>query len=417
MTEPLTPSGQDAAAEERQTGRRVLAVTRASEIEVRPVLWLWALRLALGTLALLGGREGIGKSIVSYTLAAMLTRGRLSGIYFGQPKSVIVAATEDSWSHTIVPRLLAAGADLDRVYRVDVTTSEGLDGTLSLPHDLAALEQVCTEVDAGLVLLDPLMSRLDASLDTHKDAEVRRALEPLTVLADRTRCCVLGLIHVNKSKSDDALTTLMGSRAFAAVARCVLFVMTDPDNEQARLLGQAKNNLGRTDLPTLSFRIVPCKVAETAEGAVWTGQLEWTGESDRSLRDVMQESAATAADRSATGEATTWLEDYLADATGPADWAEIRRKGQTAGHSKESLRRAKTKLGVVSVTSGFPRRAFWSLPASRRPVDESCGESSSNALTASTASTGPSVDALGAVDAVFGAPEKLASTGGDRDRF
>ena len=50
--------------------------------------WLWAERLALETLALLGGREGIGKSIVSYTLAAALTRRR-PGIYAGTPRAVI----------------------------------------------------------------------------------------------------------------------------------------------------------------------------------------------------------------------------------------------------------------------------------------------------------------------------------------
>jgi len=59
---------------------------------------------------------------------------------------------------------------------------------------------------------------------------------------------VVGLIHVNKSVSTDALNTIMASRAFAAVARWVLFVMIDPDDESTRLLGLPKNNLGRTDL-------------------------------------------------------------------------------------------------------------------------------------------------------------------------
>ena len=66
------------------------------------------------------------------------------------------------------------------------------------------------------------------ALDTHKDAEVRQALEPIVKLADRSSLCVLGLIHVNKSTTSDPLSALMGSRAFAAVARSVLFVMVDP---------------------------------------------------------------------------------------------------------------------------------------------------------------------------------------------
>ena len=117
------------------------------------------------------------------------------GVYAGEPRAVIVAATEDSWEHTIVPRLMAAGADLDRIFRVDVTVSDGFDSALVLPADLNQLEKNVIEVGAALVLLDPLVSRLSAGLDTHKDAEVRRALEPLVALADRASATVLGLIH------------------------------------------------------------------------------------------------------------------------------------------------------------------------------------------------------------------------------
>ena len=105
----------------------------------RPVKWLWDGRVALGTLALVGGREGIGKSILAYTLAADITRGRLPGaFFFGTPKAVIVAATEDSWAHTIVPRLIAADADLTLVYRVDIQSADGIiDTAVSLPRDLS----------------------------------------------------------------------------------------------------------------------------------------------------------------------------------------------------------------------------------------------------------------------------------------
>src|SRR3954464_6558261 len=106
-------------ADDEGGGDRRLRLTRASEIPIRPVHWLWADRIALGTLALLGGREGIGKSTMAYQLAADLTRGRLPGVHFLQPRAVIVAATEDSWGHTIVPRLMAADAHLALVYRVD----------------------------------------------------------------------------------------------------------------------------------------------------------------------------------------------------------------------------------------------------------------------------------------------------------
>jgi len=393
-----------------RTGHRTVTVTAASSITIRPVRWLWENRVALGSLALLGGREGIGKSTVGYTLAADVTRGRMVGSYDGIPKSVIVAATEDSWGHTIVPRLMAAGADLDRVYRVDVTTPEGVDTGLVLPSDLIDLEDAIREVDAALILLDPLLSRLDASLDTHKDAEVRLALEPLTALADRSGSAVLGLIHVNKSTSADPLTLLMGSRAFAAVARAVLFVMTDPEDEAIRLLGQPKNNLGRTDLVTLSFRIDSEKVADTPEGEVWTGKLHWTGERVQSIRDALEAAGETPDSRSATAEATDWLEDYLTNLGGTDDSASIKEAGRKAGHSLSTLKRARQRIKATTTSSGFPRRTFWTLQGTADQWDHdsqsSPGETEPTELTGPTGLTEDPVGSVGSVGPVGSVPAR-----------
>ena len=341
--------------------RRTLHLTPATEISVRPIRWMWQDRIGLGTFALLGGREGVGKTIAAYTIAAMVTRGMLPGAYFGIPRAVIIAATEDSWEHTIVPRLMAAGADLAQIFRVDVVTSQGIDSSLSLPRDLPDLERVVRDVGAALIILDPLLSRLDTQLDTHKDAEVRIALEPLVTLANATDACVLGLIHVNKSASSDVLTLLMGSRAFAAVARSVLFVMVDPENEQGRLLGQPKNNLGRADLPTLAFRIEGALVATTSEGEVWTVKLEWLGETDRSIREVVEAAAEVVGDRTATAEAADWLQDFLKSRDGVCDSALIHQEGRRAGHSKNAINRARQRLHVTSEARGFPRKAYWHL--------------------------------------------------------
>lgn len=394
----LDEPAQDVAALRRVT------LTPASSIQVRPVRWLWDKRIPQGAMTLLGGREGIGKSSIGYTLAADVTRGRLPGEHQDTPKAVIVAATEDSWAHTIVPRLMAADADLDRVYRVDVTTYDGAETSISLPRDLHEIEDAVRQVDAALILLDPLMSRLGAQLDTHKDAEVRLALEPLTALADRTGAAVLGLIHVNKSTSTDPLTMLMGSRAFAAVARAVLFVLLDPDDETTRLLGQPKNNLGRTDLPSLTFRIESAHVADTDEGPVWTGRVKWIGEREQTIREAIEAAGETAEARSATSEAAGWLEDHLVSHGGTDDSASIKREGAKAGHSVDALKRARHRIKAACTSEGFPRKTWWTLPGtaaqSAQPSGSTSGESAPTALTAPT---GP-VSAVGAVGAVGARP-------------
>lgn len=347
-----------------RTGKRSITLTPASTVKLRAVRWLWDGRLPLGSLCLLGGREGIGKSTAAYTLAADITRGRLDGDHKGTPRAVIVCATEDSWGHTIAPRLLAAGADLDRVYRVDVSTGDGTSGSLSLPNDVTALERQMRDVGAALLLLDPLMSRLDAALDTHKDSQVRQALEPLSALADRTGATVLGLIHVNKSRTSDPLSSLMGSRAFAAVARSVLYVIADQEDVGLRLLGLAKNNLGRSDLPTLRFRIESAHVADTDEGPIWTGKLEWAGEDPRSLSDVLEDAHDTSDNRGATNDAGQWLLGYLADNGGTAPLADIKRDGlKDGGHNYDALKRARRRVKVTYTnTNTVPRTTFWSLP-------------------------------------------------------
>lgn len=357
--EPLSSDGLPPSP----LGVRRVTLTPASAISPRPVKWLWTGRIALGTLALLGGREGIGKSLVTYQLVADLTRGLLPGLHFGTPSAVLVCATEDSWEHTIVPRLMAAGAALDRVYRIDVTTYEGTTGTLTLPVDLLGLEAAVAEVGAVAIILDPLLSRLSTQLDTHKDAEVRQALEPMVALADRTGVAILGLIHVNKTTTTDPLTMLMASRAFAAVARAVLFVAVDPADEggHRRYLGQPKNNLGTLDLPMLAFTITSSLVVTTVEGEVWTGQVAWQGEDPRSIADVLRIAGEESRDRTAIEEAAGWLADFLAIHR-VASSEDIKKAGGGYGHSERTLKRARERLGAGLNNHGFPRRTWWSKP-------------------------------------------------------
>ena len=349
---------EDADLEEQEPRRHVV-LTSADSIKPRPVFWLWKNRLALGTLGLLAGREGVGKSTLGYWIAARITQGDLYGCFAGTPKAVLVCATEDSWEHTIVPRLMAAGADLTRVYRVDVVTAMNITVGMSLPRDLEGVERAANEVDAALMLLDPLVSRL-GDLDTHKDAEVRQALEPLVAIADRVNMAILGIIHHNKSGSADPLQVIMASKAFTAVARSVHTVVPDPDDDTdtRRLFGTPKNNLGRGDLPTLTFTIASHAI-DTDEGTAWTGRLEWGEELAASISDAMRRASDSSEDRSATSEATDWLSDYVAMNGGQVLSADAKKDGAKAGHSVDSIKRARQRVRLKVTSSGFPRVTYW----------------------------------------------------------
>ncbi|WP_202919257.1 AAA family ATPase [Saccharothrix deserti] len=124
---------------------------------MRAVRWTWQDRVPAGSLSLVPGREGIGKSQFACWLAAQVTNGTLPGALHGEPRPVIYTATEDSWAHTVAPRL--AAADLDAVYRAEVDV-DGIITGLTLPRDCEALGEEITARGVGLLILDPLLSAI-----------------------------------------------------------------------------------------------------------------------------------------------------------------------------------------------------------------------------------------------------------------
>ncbi|WP_199565088.1 AAA family ATPase [Spongiactinospora rosea] len=342
---------------------RRLKLTPASAVRLRPVRWLWADRIPAGALTLIPGREGIGKSLILAWLTARLTRGELPGLHQGTPRPVIYAATEDSWEHTIGPRLHAAGADLEKVFRVDVERPGGFD-QLTLPRDCDELAEVITEIGVSLLAADPLLSLISSQIDSFKDQQLRTALEPLVRLADTTGCSVVGLAHFNKSANTDALNLITGSRAFSAVARAVLAIARDPQADDGScVLSQAKNNLGRLDLPSLRYVVSTAEVA-TEEGPAYVGKLDFTGESDRSVDDILAEGSGDPSERAERDEAALWLTGYLTGQPNQEATAlEVFQEGSAAGFSRDQLKRAKAKARVASRKSDFGGGWVWALHA------------------------------------------------------
>jgi hypothetical protein len=344
---------------------RRLVLTRASEIKPKSVLWGWEDRAPAAHLTLIPGREGIGKSLLLIWITANLTRGTLPGCYFGQPRSVFYCATEDSWQHTIVPRLMAAGADLERVYRIDVETVEASTGAstvieLTMPRDCDLVSAEVKRLEVAMIALDPLMSVIDQRVDTHNDRDLRTALEPIGRLASETDCMIVGLAHFNKSGNDDPLNLVTGSRAFTAFTRSIIAMARDPDSEDGQgIISQVKSNLGRLDLSNLTYVIEAFTVYAEDGEACKTARLVFTGESEKSVRDILAD-VTTAADRSERAECAAWLRDVLDG--GPRRTKEIEGEATAAGFSNRTLTRARKQLGVKAgqqATGDQGRNEWW----------------------------------------------------------
>lgn len=365
------------AEPEPPRGRHV-RVTRASDIRMRATRWLWqdedAHWVPQGGLVLLGGREGVGKSTIAYGLAALVTRGDLSGAHYGAAKSIVIAATEDAWEQTVVPRLVACGADLARVFRVDVVSPEGFAGALSLPQDIASLKMIIEDQDVAMVLLDPLMTVISGRLDTHKDAEVRQALEPLSRLAHDTLTAVVGLIHVNKSTGADLLTRLMASRAFSAVARAVLFAARDDDGpaetgtaqadvppREVFMLGQPKNNLAARVAHTLRYHIEGAMVGHDPDldQPIFGSRIVWEGRRDERIDDVLsKQEARRAVPETPRDRAIAWLEKYLSGGK-EVERGAVLAAAERDGHAEATIKRAFRMINGKARQIG--RKAHWSL--------------------------------------------------------
>lgn len=355
---------------------RQLLLTPASKIRIRPVRWLWDTtpegapptshgRIPLNSLAIAAGGPGLGKSQYAVWMTAAITRGLLPGELYGKPRGVIYAATEDSWAYTIAPRLIAAGADMDRVYRVDVQDDEDLHARLTLPKDISLMGKAAEAYSVGLLVADPLLSLIDASINDYRAAEVRAALEPLVAAADRHCFTVLGLAHFTKQGAADPLSRVAGSGAFGQLIRCLIAFAKEEGTDGADdtfVMSLEKNNLGRLGLPSFSYAIAPVTV-DTPEGPSYVSRFVLGPETQTSVREVMR-TENLPDDRDAMSDAMAWLQGYLTDLGGSEQAREIKKAARKEGISDSAIDRAKRKLNVRSKQSGFGREkgARWFLP-------------------------------------------------------
>ncbi|OBI72713.1 AAA family ATPase [Mycobacterium asiaticum] len=327
-------------------------------------------RIAAGTIAIGAGTEGLGKSSFAVYLSAQVSTGKLPGAWVGVPRRVLYVAVEDSWKHTVVPRLIAAGADLTRIGRFDVITETDETMHLLLPFDNTLLEQTIVEHNVALVVLDPLMSLISDRIDTHRERDVRQALDPLVAIADRTGAVLYGVAHFNKGDGTDVSARITGSGAFKNVPRAVFGFARDPETGDC-VITQSKNSLGRADLPSLRYRMESAEV-DTPTGTAVTGRFVPLGLSDRSVADILAASGRGGDDRGEDGlnPAQRFIIGYLREhandnADGEVYSRDVIDAGNKVGYSEKDLIKArsriKDKIPTRRSRAGEENGWFWRL--------------------------------------------------------
>jgi len=324
----------------------------ASSVTPEEVTWLWSGRLPKGKLTIFDGDPDMGKSVVTVDIAARVSTGRdFPDGAKCEAGNVIIVNVEDGAADTIVPRLTAAGADLDRIYILS-SIPDGKGGTrlLNLPDDVPLLERLIKKREAVLLIIDPVLTMLSG--DANKDQDARKALMPVGHMAERTDCAVAAVRHLNKSIGLKAIQRGGGNMGLIGVARAGSFFANHPEDEALRVMAPHKSNLAEKP-PALSYRIVTAAFHTTA-------RIEWMGTVEHDADALAAGGATTPHEKTVMADAVEFLRDELSD--GPMWAKQVFRDAKDAGIAEITLRRAKTTLRVKSEKIGVEGWQ-WELPS------------------------------------------------------
>jgi putative DNA primase/helicase len=390
--------------------KRRLITHRASDVQLEKLIWVWPGRIPEGKLVLIGGPPGLGKSQLTAFIASTISNGGNWPCNEGSTSvgNVIFMSAEDGIEDTIVPRLMAAGANLDRVHIVSSATKPDGTGrkTFSLKTDVDLLEATATEIgDVRLIIVDPISAYMGGS-DGNGNVETREVLEPLAEMANRLRIAVVAVTHLNKGGGgggQTALSRFVGSIAFIAAARAAFAVLEDPENDERRFLLQAKNNLGKK-CKGLVFRMEQRVVSE---GVVSSNIIFFENEQvSQSIDEALTASESRGGDggqASCKEEVAEFLKEVLS--AGPVDVLDVERQARLAGllgdnkriRENKSFRAARKHLGVLSARDGFGQggRYVLSLPGTPCAPNHNIGARSREGAHMEKSGAHDSLEAVG----------------------
>lgn len=338
-----------------------LKLSTAIDIVRKPIAWLWLWKIAIGKTTLIAGDPGLGKSMVTVSMAAHVSTGRPWPDGTPCPQGdVIFISAEDDPADTIGPRLDAVGADSSRIHIAGGVESLNRNGDpetrqMSLKRDLEAIrDAVLALPQVRLIVVDPISAYLDGS-DSHNNAEVRAVMAPLSELASSIGAAIIFVTHLNKGTGGAALYRATGSLAFVAAARAAFLVTPDKGVPNRRLFLPLKNNLG-PDTAGMAYRI------EELDGVpyvAWEKESVLISADDALGRDDDQGNHES----TLAGDAAEWLSDVLSAGPVPSD--DVKKHAKEAGYSWATIRRAQAALGIKPRRTGGAGESgawCWTLP-------------------------------------------------------
>ena len=313
-----------------------LKMIRMSEVQSQEIEWLWYPFISYGKLTIIQGDPGDGKTTMVLNLAAKLSKGEAldENMKVTEPVNVIYQTAEDGLADTVKPRLELAGADCERIIVIDES-----DKSLSMVDE--RLEEAIVRTGARLLILDPIQAYLGGGMDMNRANEARDMTKKLGALAEKTKCAIILIGHMNKASGNKAAYRGMGSIDFFAVARSVLLVGRVEGESNTRAVVQIKNNLAAFGHPKA--------FALSEDGFKWLGDYEITV--DEVLGGITPKA-------NKMEQAKQMLRE-LAETQSAVLSNEIFDRANELGISKRTLENAKKELGVQ--TRKINNAWYWEL--------------------------------------------------------
>jgi putative DNA primase/helicase len=358
---------------------RIVKIRCGADIKPLAVDWVWPGWLPAGKLTILAGAAGTGKTTLALGLGAVITTAGRWPDGAGSTKvgNVLVWSSEDVADDTLVPRLIASGADLARCHFIEGIVQHGESVPFDPSQDIPELHRAVKRIGgAALLIIDPIVSAVAG--DMHRANDVRRSLQAVVDFAEAHSCAVIGITHFAKGGAGKApQDRVIGSQAFGALARMVL-VTAKEEGTSRRVLARAKSNIAPDDGGVAySLDLVGIGGDIAATRAVWDGIIEGTAR--EILGDVETDDEN---DGGARDDLQQMLVDIITDAGGSMATKALMAEVRDSGHSWDTAKRLKKSMGIEARKLSMGGPWMWFLPtaATRREHEGSEGSAQNKAL-------------------------------------
>jgi len=330
---------------------------KGSDIIPEPINWLWNGWLAKGKIHIFAGSAGTGKTTIAIALAATVTTGgRFPDGSTSPIGNVLIWSGEDDPNDTLVPRLMANKANMDKVFFIK-DTAEGIEKRSFDPsQDMTNLEDSVWKVpDVALLIIDPIVSAINGN--GHNNVDVRKSLQPIVDFGQKVNCAILGITHFSKgTETRNPLERVTGSLAFGAVARVVIATAKiQVGDDIKRIVCRAKSNISE-DSGGYEYEIRQERITNDIESScvIWGPAVE-----GQAIDLLAQPINKDRSDETALDSAKNFLKELLSDGSLPSK--QIFSDAKEAGFSSSTLNRAKTELQIKARKSGVDNCWYWEL--------------------------------------------------------